>query len=115
MAERTVRARAILAANVQALLDREIPPHPKKGRWGQITKFVDDHRIRKSLSKIQRAVKDGGVNMDTVEQLAKLFGVEPYQLLIDKLDVKEPQVVIPRRLYGAAMRIAGDLIEGDKH
>lgn len=105
--ERTVRARAILAANVQALLDREFPPDPRKGRWGQVTRFVDHHKIRNSLSKVQRAVKDGGVNMGTVEQLAKV------QLLIDKLDVNEPQVVIPRRLYEAALRIAGDF-RGDK-
>lgn len=109
-ADRHVRLRALLAVNVQALLDRDVPS-TRADRRGQIPAFLDKHKIsRKRLSKFQRAVKDGAINLGALEELAQAFKVEPYQLLIDKLDVNDPQIAERPSVVAAARRIAGDLL-----
>lgn len=95
-----------VAKNVQALLDRDFP-----GRRGQANRFHKKHP-GVPLSKIQRASKDGKLNLDSLEQLAvifKLAGV--YQLLVPGLNAKEPQIAIDRKYYLAARNIARELAE----
>lgn len=108
---RYVPPHAIVATNVQNLLDRDCPPDPKKGRRGQIRRFIELHpTLQNRLSKIQRALKDGGMNLASLEELAKAFKLHPYQLLIDKLDVHDPQIAVRRRVY-ESLRQAASAIE----
>lgn len=97
--------RGIVAQNVRALLDRDFP-----GKRGQHNRFVKQHQ-RISLSKIQRASSDGGVNLETIEELATAFRVAPYQLLLPGLNAKEPQIAIEKRYYETARDLARRLTE----
>lgn len=100
--------RKVIATNVQALLDRDVGV----ARKGQIGRFIKKHaHMEKALSKMQRAVNEGAMNLDTMEQLAKVFGVSPYQLLIEGLNPKAPQVAIERHLVKTAQRMAKELAE----
>ena len=60
---------------------------------------------------MQRAVADGGVNLDTVAQLAAAFKIISYQIFIEGLNVKEPQIAIERRYVSAARQMAKELAE----
>ena len=97
--------RQVVARNVQALLDRDFP-----GKRGQHSRFCKK-RAGIALSRMQNASKDGGINMATLARIATAFGVLPYQMLIDGLNVKEPQIAIEKRYYMAAKQIAKDLAE----
>jgi hypothetical protein len=91
----------ILAQNIQALLDRDF----KGPKRGQIGRFCGKHKAI-ALSKMQRAVAEGAVNLSTVEELAKAFKLQPYQLFIPRLNVNEPQIAIERRYYSMAREVA---------
>lgn len=79
--------RRVVATNIQNLLDRDFPGE-QRGQHGRFReKFPKVH-----LSKIQRAVQEGALNIASIEQFAEVFKVEPYQLFIDGLDVERPQV-----------------------
>lgn len=101
-------AKQIFAANVQALLDKHDPK-----RYGQIHRFAQAHK-RIPLSKLQRAVKDGSVNLETVEQIALATGVEPYQLFIEKLDVTDPQIAFKSKWVEAALKLVKDMGQEEK-
>lgn len=79
--------RLIIATNIQNLLDRDFSGKVQ-GQHGRFRKVYS----KISLSKIQRAVQEGALNMTSIEQFAKAFDLEPYQLFIDGLNVRSPQV-----------------------
>lgn len=95
--------RRIVATNVQALLDRDFP-----GPGGQIGRFLKKHP-KVGLSKMQRAVNEGGINMSTVDQIAAAFKVQPYQLFIHKLNVDSPQIAIAPKYVANVQRMAKEL------
>lgn len=96
--------RDILAANVAALMERELSGCDNKPMM--LAKKADI-----SLSSVQRIMnKQTGASLDTIESVALALGVSPYQLLIPELDVENPQIVAgataaEKRLY-AHMRKA---------
>lgn len=80
--------RAVLAQNVQALLNsKDGPSNPtalgKKAGVGQAT--------------IERILSDEGVDarIETVEKIAKVYGLQAWQLLVAGMDPANPPVLVP--------------------
>jgi hypothetical protein len=95
----------VVRQNFQRLLDEHFGP-----RRGQPGRFHKAHRTI-ALSKIQNILERGGCNIDSIGQIATAFRLQPYQLLIRNLDVKEPQVAVPARQVLAIERLRKELDE----
>ena len=87
----------ILAENVRSLMDAnkmELGSQPKLAKAAKLDQTTVG-RVLGAKHKVQ---------IDTLESLARAFGVEPYQLLIPGLDAKNPQILralsaVEERLY----------------
>lgn len=118
MAQRPITAvKNTLKENVTKLLDRDFPPEKFPNGRGQLMALLKARRglSRANLSKMQRVLKDGSCNLNTVGQIANAFGLDhAYQLFINGLDVKEPQVVITQRQARVLEKLRSDL-EGEEN
>lgn len=82
--------RTIVSANVLALLAHKYPSLTTITRRQK--QFEEDGLG--AFTTIQRVCsKTGGVNLETLEQIAAGFDLSAYQLLIPSLDPKNPQIV----------------------
>lgn len=76
----------VLAENVKALMDAnkmELGSQPKLAKAAKLDQTTVG-RVLGAKHKVQ---------IDTLEALARAFGVEPYQLLIPGLNARNPQVL----------------------
>lgn len=71
-----MRPRDILAANLKALMASE----PRLDTLTKITAASDGRLSNGKLDRIRRAA--GGTGIDTLEELAKVFSVESWKLLL---------------------------------
>lgn len=99
-------ASVILSKNIVELLKRDYPG-PERGR---IARFRQHHKGI-PLSKMQRAINDGRINLQTLSQLAEAFKVQPYQLLVPNLIASDPQIAIERKYFEKAKSLARELSE----
>jgi hypothetical protein len=75
--------KAILAANVQRLIDHHGQSVPDAARHIKMQPF-----------QLKRVIQGAhAVTMDTLQRIADGYGVEPYQLLVLGLDPANPQVL----------------------
>jgi hypothetical protein len=101
----------ILAANVRALMlahadlntQMKVAEATRRASRGPT---IDQTTVGRILAAKHKA------QLDTVEVLAEVFGVEPYQLLVPGLDAKNPQVL--RSLSPAEERLYKALEEARK-
>lgn len=79
--------RAILAANVKALMELHYREHTNRPRA-----LAKDAGV--SLSTVQRVLAaDVGASLDNIEAIAACFQLSTYQLLIPALQADNPQVL----------------------
>lgn len=70
------KVRKVLAHNLKSLMKQRYPDHPNRP-----LALAKDARI--SLSSVQRTMEARtGASVDTIEAIAIVFGVQPFQLLI---------------------------------
>lgn len=103
-------AKAVLWANVQALMD---------ARYGKenLTRLAADAKIGPGTAtriKEQRT----SIGLDVLEQIAQAFGIEPWQLLVPGMDASNPPVLrvannAERELYERLLKAAKDLSKLD--
>lgn len=86
------RLRAILSANVRALIDDARKARPE---LGSILKVATERQkathgtTRLSKSRIGRVVKGSHpTDVDALDELAEAFGLQPWQLLVENLNPK---------------------------
>jgi len=94
--------KAVLANNLKALMKR-----PSLNTLPKITKASDGRLSNGKLDRVRRAA--AATDVDTLEQLAEVFGLQPWQLLQDDLGASvpdlAPQVVPSAGELGDAMRL----------
>lgn len=82
--------RAVLARNVKALMDFHF--HESRNRPLAVSKATGAGGLSKST--VQRVLAGTiGVNLETLDMIATALNVLPYQLLLPRLDAKNPQIV----------------------
>lgn len=82
--------RAIVAANLTALLNHHYKQHPNV----TLRQKALEHDSGVRSSTIQRLMKEEvGANLETLELLAAPFNLSVYQLLAPNLDVGNPQMI----------------------
>jgi hypothetical protein len=88
-----MRPRDILAANlIQLMADR-----PDLGTFKKITEASDGRLSNGTLDRIRRATH--ATDVDSVGELARTFGVQPWQLMVKGLNPKAlPQLAGPELL-----------------
>lgn len=80
-----------LSINVRALMN-----HVYKGEANKPLALSKDAHT--SLSTIQRVLDAAArTQVPTIEAIASVFRLQPYQLLIEGLNIESPQTVITRR------------------
>lgn len=88
------RPRDILSNNVRALMEA-------RPALGTIKKIVQASQGRLSNGKVGRVTAGThATDVDTLEGLAEVFGVQPWQLLIEGLNPKAPPVLASGELLG---------------
>lgn len=100
--------RAVLARNLKALMESKIGPTSEMalGRKAGVAQAT--------IGRIKR--EEVAASIETVEQLATAYGLQPWQLLVAGMDPGNPPVLVPiskaeRALYEslkAAMREASN-------
>ena len=80
-----VTARAIVARNLEALIAHETPEgsRPSRRAWA-LTKGVDVRLIDRLCKGIN------AVTIDKLEEVATAAGLQPWQLLMEDFDPKDP-------------------------
>lgn len=79
--------REVLAANVHALMQHQFIASSNKP-------MALAKKAQLSLSSVQRVLdQDTGASIDTVEAIAKAFGVSVYQLMVPNIDPTNPPVI----------------------
>lgn len=73
----------VVADNLQALMD-----HHKHAGPSEAARYT-----RVSQQQIDRVLKGQKPRVDTVEKLARGYGIEPYQMLIPGLNPANPQIL----------------------
>ena len=75
---------------------------PKTALWEAVTKLMEKHYGKENLNRLARDTHIGNgtasrmkeretsVGLDTLEKIAKFFGVEPWQLLVQGFDPASP-------------------------
>jgi hypothetical protein len=94
------RLRKILSANVRALIDDARQSRPELGAIAKVAEFHSKRTHgsgRLSKSKVGRIVKGSHpTDIDSLGDLADVFGVQPWQLLVENLNPKAlPRLVEP--------------------
>ena len=104
-------AKAVLWQNVKALMD---------ARYGKenLTRLAADAKIGPGTATRIKEQKTS-VGLDVLEQIAKAFGVEPWQLLVPGMDATNPPVLrhansAERALYERLLQTARDLSKLDR-
>lgn len=99
--------KAVLAHNLKALMKR-----PSFNTLPKITKASDGRLSNGKLDRVRRAA--AATDIDTLEQLAEVFGLQPWQLLQEDLGASgpdlTPQVAPSAGELGDAMRIVAAAI-----
>lgn len=77
-AKRVGKIRKVLAANVIELMDFRYAEHPNRP-------LALAKEAKLSLSSVQRTMEARtGASVDTLESIARVFGMQPFQLLIER-------------------------------
>ena len=102
--------REILRQNVQALMDSKIGP---------TSQIALHQKCGAAQATIGRILRPGGENpkLETVEAIAKAYGLEAWQLLIAGMDPKNPPVLAPaskeeREFWGRLRQLYQEVSKG---
>jgi transcriptional regulator with XRE-family HTH domain len=106
-----MRTRDILAANLKLLMEH----HQELRTLKQLVKASG--MTNGTLDRIRRAATSVGV--DELKPLAEVFDLQPWQLLVEGLDPKDPPVLAQqsereRELYSRLRSVAEDLMNYGK-
>lgn len=109
-----MRAREILAQNVRALIDHAREDKPA---LGTIQKVADQSKGGLTNGTVGRVVKaSNATNIDTLDGLAEVFGLQPWQLLVENLSPKAlPHLVDPalltelRQIVGSVPSVTAEI------
>lgn len=81
--------RQVLSANLKALMSSHPDYRENDNKPKALAKAADI-----SLSSVQRVMNaEVGASLDTLEQIAAVFDIAVYQLLLPNLDPANPQIV----------------------
>lgn len=83
-------AREVLATNLRSLMDS----NPRYGTTVALEKATEELGCKVGKSTIDRALKhQTTLNLDYIEVIARVFGLDPWQLLTPGLRPKNPPVL----------------------
>lgn len=81
-----MRARDILSKNVRALIEDARESRPELGTIKKVADISGGHLTNGTVGRM--ATGESPVNIDAVGDLARVFGLEPWQLLVENLNPK---------------------------
>jgi hypothetical protein len=81
-----MRARDILSKNVRALIEDARESKPELGTIKKVAEVSGGHLTNGTVGRM--ATGESPVNIDAVGDLARVFGLEPWQLLVENLNPK---------------------------